>query len=252
MDEENVNDTYKSNMDTSIKEIRSRIESACARSGRDPNDILLLAVSKTRTASEIMPAIELGLHELGENKVQEITAKYDEINERASALNDAPSVKWHMIGHLQRNKVRQIIGKVSLIHGVDSLALAEEIDKRAAALELPTPVDILIQVNVSEEDSKSGVAAGDAIQLVREITAHCGHLRVRGLMTIAMAVDDPEDARGYFRKTRQLLEQIKDNLPSIGADMDILSMGMSGDFEVAIEEGSTIVRIGTAIFGRRK
>lgn len=218
--------------------LQDRIRQVCLACGRDPGTVRLVAVSKTRPAGDVEVAAAAGQTLFGENYVQELTAK--------AAAVQAP-VEWHFIGHLQSNKVRQISGLVSLIHSVDRLSLAEEIERQWARLEQVCPV--LVQVNVSAEASKSGATAGEALELVRRIAA-LPHLRVAGLMTMPPFLDDPEGARPYFRELCQLAATIREAAIS-GVAMDELSMGMSGDFEVAIQEGATLIRVGTAIFGER-
>lgn len=222
------------------REILARKDAAAVRSGRSPEDVTLLAVTKTHTADEINQAIEAGATDIGENRVQELLEKYDSVR----------PVRWHLIGHLQTNKVRNIIDKVVMIHSVDSMKLAKEIDKRAASAGIV--MDILIEINSAMEETKSGIAAGDVKQLVTEIAGECGNVRVRGLMCIPPMAAEPEDARPYFREARQIFEEMKTwDLPEERFCLDVLSMGMSGDFEVAVEEGSTIVRVGSSIFGPR-
>lgn len=229
-------------MDNSISEnikvIKEKIARAAEKSGRRGEDILLLAVTKTIDIDRIRMAVDCGLTELGENKVQEITDKYDALER---------DVKWHMIGHLQTNKVKYIIDKVKLIHSVDSLKLAEEINKRAAAAGIV--MDILAEINVAGEDSKFGITCDSAEETVREMSL-MKNIRVRGLMTVAPNVENGEENRPVFRKLKQLLVDINSkNIDNV--NMDILSMGMTGDYETAIEEGATIVRVGTGIFGPR-
>ena len=222
------------------KEVKQRADEAAVRSGRDPADVKLIAVTKTHPASEINEAVRAGATDLGENRVQELLSKYDDV-EQAS---------WHLIGHLQTNKVRQVIDKVVMIHSVDSLKLAREIDKRAAAAGIK--MDVLIEINSAMEESKSGIAAADVKQLVTEITDECANVRVCGLMCIPPIAADPEDSRPYFREAAALFNDMKEwDLPADRFAPSELSMGMSGDFEVAIEEGATIVRVGSSIFGPR-
>ena len=222
-----------------IRRIRERVADAAERSGRDPDSVLLTAVSKLHSAEEVEEAAAAGITDVAENKVQELCAKQPLVK---AGLN------WHLIGHLQTNKVRQIIGKVKLIQSVDSLHLALEIDKRSAAAGLKT--DILIQVNAAGEEQKSGVAPELTEQLIREISLQCSNVNIKGIMHIAPFAEDPEDVRIYFRQVRELYERIGAlDIPRV--NFETLSMGMSGDFEVAIEEGSNAVRIGTAIFGAR-
>ena len=222
------------------RQILDRKNAAAVRSGRRPEDVTLLAVSKTHTPDEINEAVRAGATDLGENRVQELVEKYDKVD----------PVRWHLIGHLQTNKVRNIIDKVVMIHSVDSIRLAKEIDKRASAA--GRIMDILIEINSAMEETKSGIAAGDLRALVSEIVSDCPNIRIRGIMCIPPIAVDPEDARPYFREARELFEEMKTwQLPEERFCPDTLSMGMSGDFEVAIEEGSTIVRVGSSIFGPR-
>jgi len=221
-------------------EVKRRVEEAAARSGRSADEVTLIAVTKTHPASEINEAIDAGATDIGENRVQEVLEKYD----------DVKPVRWHLIGHLQTNKVRQIIDKVVMIHSVDSLKLAREIDKRASAAGLK--MDVLIEINSAMEETKSGIAAGDLRALAEEITAECASVRICGLMCIPPMAAEPEDSRPYFREARELFEEMKGwSLPEDRFAPTVLSMGMSGDFEVAIEEGATIVRVGSSIFGPR-
>lgn len=202
-----------------------------------PEGVLLVAVTKTRSVEEINEVIRLGVTDIGENKVQEILEKYDSV---------AP-VRWHLIGHLQTNKVKQIIDKVYMIHSVDSLHLATEIDKRAAQAGIM--MRILVQVNAAEEESKFGIPSGETEQLIQEILAQCPKLMIQGLMFIA-PFDDPQNVRGYFADVKKQFDQLKKiNHPRL--DFQVLSMGMSNDYQVAIEEGSNLVRVGSAIFGTR-
>ncbi|NLY71217.1 MAG: YggS family pyridoxal phosphate-dependent enzyme [Clostridiales bacterium] len=205
---------------------------------KKPDNVLLVAVTKTRTAEEINRAIDCGITDIGENKVQEILEKYEYVK----------PVRWHMIGHLQTNKVKYIIDKVSLIHSVDSLKLAKEINKRAANKGLT--MDILIQVNVAEEDSKYGIKVEETEPLIKEILNNFEHIRVRGLMTIAPFEENPENVRKYFRQLKSLFDSLA-TIKHERLDFKYLSMGMTNDYEVAIEEGSNLIRIGTAIFGER-
>ncbi|MBW2090847.1 MAG: YggS family pyridoxal phosphate-dependent enzyme [Deltaproteobacteria bacterium] len=212
--------------------VSERIQKACQRAGRNPGDVQLVAVTKTFSTETIRAAMEAGLNVFGENYIQEARTKIEEIGHSAS---------WHFIGHLQTNKVKYAVKLFDLIHSVDSLKLAREIDKRAKGIERRIP--ILIQVNISEEESKSGVdmaSTADLVAAARELP----NLEVRGLMTMPPFFDQPEKARPYFKALRAIKE-------SIAPPLTELSMGMSGDFEVAIEEGATIIRVGTAIFGQR-
>ena len=221
------------------REVEQNICRACARSGRKREEITLIAVSKTKPVEAIREAMGAGADTFGENKVQELCGKIEEIEE---------PLHWHLIGHLQRNKVKYIVDKVYLIHSVDSLRLAKEIQKEAEKCNVTCPV--LIEINIGGEESKDGIPKEGAIPLIREI-AELSRVQVRGLMTIAPPVEEPEEARGYFKEMRTLFEAVKaEQIP--GVEMKELSMGMTGDFEVAIEEGATMVRVGTAIFGERQ
>ncbi len=218
-------------------EVKKRVEQAAIKCGKNPEDVTLIAVSKTKGVDEIKQAVEAGAHILGENKVQEIQAKYDAL----------PGVEWHLIGHLQTNKVKYIVDKVKMIHSLDSLKLAQEISKRCTAAGVT--MDVLIEVNIGAEESKSGVKPEEAEALCLEASKLPG-IHVKGLMTVAPIVENPQDARVYFRKMNKLFVDIKaKNYDNI--DMVYLSMGMTHDFEVAIEEGANMVRVGTAIFGAR-
>lgn len=218
--------------------VKNNIEQACMRSNRDLSEVTLIAVSKTKPVPMLQEIYDAGARDFGENKVQELCQKYEELPQ---------DIRWHMIGHLQRNKVKQVVGKVALIHSVDSYRLAQEISLQAQKQNITVP--ILIEVNIAKEESKFGIAKEDTIQLVEEI-AELPNLTIQGLMTIAPFVDDPEDNRLYFREIKQLSVDIKNkNIDNV--TMDVLSMGMTNDYEVAIEEGATIVRVGTGIFGAR-
>ncbi len=218
--------------------VEANIQKACEKAGRDREEVTLIAVSKTKPVSDIREAMAQGITVFGENKVQEIRDKTEEIKE---------PLNWHMIGHLQANKVKYLPGKVCMIHSVDNRKLAEEIEKQFAKHDLV--VDVLIEVNMAHEDSKFGLSPDEALNFVREISSF-DHLRIRGLMTIAPYTDDPESNRKYFRGLRELKDSINaQNIP--GVVMDTLSMGMTGDYQVAIEEGATFVRVGTGIFGER-
>ena len=221
-----------------IEKINSVKNAAARRAGRDGSEILLCAVTKTHPASDINEAIDAGITDIGENKVQEILDKYDEVK----------PVRWHMIGHLQTNKVKYIIDKVSLIHSVDSYKLAEEINKRAAQHGIV--MDILIQVNSAMEESKFGITTDETDSLIEEILKNCPNIRIRGLMCIAPFAENPGDAAKYFRAVKEIYDRYAD-VPREGLDFKYLSMGMSNDFETAIAEGSNLIRIGTAIFGAR-
>ncbi len=221
-----------------LLDVEERIQAACNRSLRDRSEVTLIAVSKTKPISMINEVIAEGIVDFGENKVQELREKEESIKE---------PLNWHMIGHLQRNKVKYIVDKVFLIHSVDSLRLAEQISVEAKKKN--TTANILIEVNIANEDTKFGVSKEDTLPLILAIS-QLPNIKVRGLMTIAPFVENPEDNRVHFSNLRNLLIDIKSkNIDNI--DMDILSMGMTGDFEIAIEEGATMVRVGTGIFGER-
>lgn len=218
--------------------VLENIKKACERSGRNPEDITLISVTKTHGAELINEAIDAGAKDIGENKAQELCNKYD----------DVKPVRWHFIGHLQTNKVKTIVDKVAMIHSVDSDKLASEIDKRAKASGIV--MDILVEINIGMEDSKSGATEDEARNLIKKIRDEYQNLRVRGLMCVPPITDNPENSRRYFRKLKDIFESIKEL--SEDENFDTLSMGMSGDYEVAIEEGATVVRVGTAIFGARE
>ncbi len=223
---------------SNLKEVEENIQKACAKSGRSRQEITLIAVSKTKPIDMLKEAYEANIRVFGENKVQELCDKYELIE------ND---VRWHMIGHLQTNKVKYLIGKTTLIHSVDSYKLACEIEKQAAKKECV--MDILIEVNVANEETKFGVSTEEVIDLVKEI-AKLPHLRIQGLMTVAPYVVDSEENRAFFRNIKQLSVDINSqNIDNVS--MNELSMGMTGDYMVAIEEGATIIRVGTGIFGER-
>ena len=216
--------------------IRTRIADACRRSDRDPASVELVAVSKMQPLDAVRALYDCGHRSYGENYVQDLLPK-------AEALPD--DIRWHFIGHLQRNKVKFVLPHVAMIHGVDSLRLATEIDRQASAA--GRSMEILLQVNVSGEESKYGVDPDEAVALAREIDA-LSAVSLRGLMAIAAEFDDPEDVRPQFRHLREIRDRCA---AEIGRPLPHLSMGMSGDFEVAIEEGATLVRVGTALFGER-
>ncbi len=225
-------------IEKNLKNIREQMIEACNNSNRNISDITLIAVTKTKPVEMILKAIQAGSEHLGENKVQEIIDKYPEI---------AADVKWHMIGHLQTNKIKYIIDKVELIHSVDSLKLAQAIDKEAKKINKVQ--NILIQVNMAREESKFGIDKNDTENIICEISK-LNNLRIKGLMTVAPFVENPEENRPIFKEMLQLYIDINSkNIDNVV--MDTLSMGMTNDFAVAIEEGATMVRIGTAIFGHR-
>ena len=222
-----------------ISNVKKIMNLAAEKAGRNTEDITLISVSKTKPVSMLLEAYEAGSRDFGENKVQELIDKYEVMPQ---------DIRWHMIGHLQRNKVKYIVGKVALIHSVDSLKLAEEISKEAQKKEVT--VSVLIEVNVAGEESKYGVSPQEAEELIRQIAILPG-IKIEGLMTIAPYVDNSEDNRQYFAKLRQLLVDINSkNIDNV--NMNVLSMGMTGDYAVAIEEGATYVRVGTGIFGDRQ
>lgn len=221
-----------------LAKVNGQIKEAAERCGRSADDILLVAVSKTRAPEEINIAIDAGVTDIGENKVQEIMDKYDAIK----------PVRWHMIGHLQTNKVKYIIDKVSMIHSVDSYKLAAEINKRAAAHGIT--MDILLQVNSAQEESKFGISTDETEELIEKILESCGNVKIRGLMCIAPYADDPEDIKVYFDQVKEQYDRFG-KIEHPGLDFRYLSMGMSHDFPVAIEAGSNLVRVGSAIFGER-
>ncbi len=221
-----------------LKKVEDNVDAACRKAGRSRDEVTLIAVSKTKPVEMLSTIYNQGIRDFGENKVQEMCDKMEQL----------PSdIRWHMIGHLQTNKVKYIVGHTTLIHSVDSLHLAKEIEKQAEKKDVT--VDILVEVNIAEEESKFGIHKEETYELVRQIAA-LPHVHICGLMTIAPYVENPEDNRMYFRGIRQLSVDIAEqNIDNV--DMDVLSMGMTGDYMVAIEEGATIVRVGTGIFGER-
>jgi pyridoxal phosphate enzyme (YggS family) len=224
------------NVDT----LRSRLTAACRRVGRSPDDVTLVAVAKTFPAEQVRAVVEAGVPDIGENYVQELLQK--------RALLAGEAIRWHFVGSLQSNKVKQIVPWVTLIHAVDSEGLAREVDRRAG--QAGQIQDVLIEVNTTGEATKHGVDPRRAVDLVRSLKS-LEHIRIAGLMTIGPFLPDPEGSRPMFR----LLRELRGDLAAMGqsnATMRHLSMGMTGDFEVAIEEGATVIRIGTAIFGTRK
>ncbi len=222
-----------------MKAVRENIDAACKKAGRDTREVTLIAVSKTKPLSMLQEAYAAGARDFGENKVQELMDKMPLMPE---------DVRWHMIGHLQRNKVKYLVGKVALIHSVDSLKLAEEISREA--LKKQVTVDILVEVNMAMEESKFGVCAGEAADLVQSIAGLPG-ICVKGLMTIAPFVENAEENRKYFCEMKKLaVDILQKNIDNVS--MDVLSMGMTGDYAVAVEEGATLVRVGTGIFGERE
>ena len=223
-----------------IDHIMKRIDVSCKKVGRNPKDITVLAVTKTVESDRAKKAFEEGINNLGENRVQELVKKYEELK--------GIDVKWHMIGHLQKNKVKYIIDKTVLIHSVESLSLAEEINKRAEKNNLIA--NVLIELNIGEEESKYGVSEKNIYDFLESMEKF-ENIRVLGLMTVAPFCDKPEDVRWVFKTMKNIYNEIS-TMNLRNTEMKYLSMGMTNDFEVAIEEGSNIIRIGTAIFGARK
>ena len=223
-----------------LADVHTRIADACRRAGRDPATVRLLPVSKTKPESSLRLAYAAGCRQFGEIKAQEGFLKWE-------SMQDLPDLEWSVIGHLQTNKVKYIVDKVALIHSVDSLKLAREISKEAAKKNVVC--QILIEVNIGEEESKFGLHKDEVIDLVKEVSL-LPNLKIKGLMTVAPYVENAEENRRVFRNLKQLsVDIINKNIDNV--DMNIMSMGMSGDFEVAIEEGANCVRIGTSIFGER-
>lgn len=221
-----------------LEQVRKNIQDACRSVGRDPEEVTLIAVSKTKPVELLQEAYQAGARDFGENKVQEIMDKYPPL----------PSdIRWHMIGHLQRNKVKYIVDKAAMIHSVDSLRLAQTIEQEAAKHDVQVP--ILLEVNVAEEDSKFGLKMDEVLPLIEAI-AEFPHIRVCGLMTIAPYVENAEENRMFFRQLKKLSVDIAaKNINNVS--MSVLSMGMTGDYQVAVQEGATMVRVGTGIFGER-
>ncbi|MDO4321577.1 MAG: YggS family pyridoxal phosphate-dependent enzyme [Lachnospiraceae bacterium] len=221
-----------------LNEVEQRIEAACRRCGRSRSEVFLVAVSKTKPVEMLQEVYGEGVRDFGENKPQEIKEKYPQLPQ---------DIKWHMIGHLQRNKIKYIIDKVCMIHSVDSLRLAEAIDEEAAKHGIVMPV--LVEVNVAKEESKYGIMPEETEAFIRQLST-LQHICVQGLMTIAPFTENAEDNRVHFRNLKKLYVDIKaKNIDNV--NMCNLSMGMTGDYEVAIEEGATMVRVGTGIFGER-
>ena len=221
-----------------LKHIQEEIRIAACQAGRDPSEITLVAVSKTYDPEAINEAISAGAADIGENKVQEILDKYEKVL----------PVRWHMIGHLQTNKVKYILDKVSMIHSVDSLKLAKEISRRCLAAE--KQMDILIQINGGMESNKYGIPSEEASELVQKIREECPGVRIRGFMCVVPYLEDPEEVRPFFRLAREVFDRCREAVEDMEG-FDCLSMGMSHDFHVAIQEGATHVRVGTSIFGAR-
>lgn len=218
--------------------VRKQVEAAAKRAGRDPRTVKLVVVTKTIPIDVIREALAAGVTAVGENRVQELLDKQQQL---------PPEVEWHLIGHLQTNKVKYIVDKVHLVHSLDSWHLAREISRRAQ--ERGSTVQVLVQVNISGEQTKYGLPPGEVREFITDVLQLPG-INVRGLMTIAPLVRDPEEARPIFRELYQMAGLLKQDLPKV--QLDYLSMGMSNDFTVAVEEGANIIRVGSAIFGPRK
>ena len=224
---------------SNLQEVERKIMEACDKAGRAREEITLIAVSKTKPVPMLQEIYDLGVRDFGENKVQELTDKEPQL---------PADLRWHMIGHLQRNKVKQVIDKAVLIHSVDSVRLAKAIEAEAAKKDIV--VQILLEVNVAEEDSKFGLKVDEVLPAIEEI-ATMPHVRIKGLMTIAPFVENPEENRTVFAQLQKLSVDIaKKNIDNVS--VDILSMGMTNDYQVAIEEGATMIRVGTGIFGERE
>lgn len=222
-----------------IAQVQGKIDNACEKAGRDRREVTLIAVSKTKPVSMLQEAYAYGCRDFGENKVQELIEKYECMPK---------DIRWHMIGHLQRNKVKYIVGKVFLIHSVDSLRLAEEISRESVKKQVVTSV--LLEVNVAKEESKFGMTTSEEVNALVRQAAALPAIAVKGLMTIAPYVEDPEENRQYFHALRQLsVDIMRKNIDNVS--MNVLSMGMTGDYETAVGEGATYVRVGTGIFGER-
>jgi hypothetical protein len=224
-----------------LAKIKERILKVCSRINRNPEEITVVAVSKGRTAEQIKEVIEAGITDIGENKIQEALSKFNELSTIDYRLS---TIKWHMVGHLQTNKIKDAVRIFDLIHSVDSLRLAQEIDKQAAKIHKVQ--DVLIEVNTSGETTKFGINPEKLPELVKSIS-ELKNIRLLGLMNIAPIVDNPEKTRPYFRKLKELRDQTN-ALLTIDYRLSTLSMGMTDDFEVAIEEGATVIRLGRAIF----
>ena len=226
-------------LESNLKSVRERIEKAAAKAGRDSSEIKLVAVTKRVEPERVIKALDLGINTFGENYAQEFRDKYKVLEQEVDK-----EIKWHYIGQLQKNKVKYIVGKVELVHSLDSLSAAEEINKRAETMGITVPV--LIEVNTGGEESKGGVDPSKLETFLKNING-LSFVEVQGLMTMPPYFDDPEMARPYFSRLRELRDSLLASFPKLKE----LSMGMSGDFEVAIEEGATIIRVGSAIFGER-
>ena len=222
-----------------LKNVRKRIAGAADRVGRDPSEIRIVAITKTHPPATVDEAVSEGLRDVGENKVQEFLEKSEKVD---------ADCRWHLVGHLQRNKVKKIIGRFELIHSLDSIRLARELNKRSLREEIAT--DVLVQVNTSGEDSKYGIEPDEAVRFCGEVAQMEG-VRIRGLMTMAPWVDDPQVLRASFSALRLLGDEIEDR-GIRNVSMEHLSMGMSDDFEFAVEEGATLLRLGRVLFGPRQ
>jgi len=235
-------------IEQNVTQVMDRIAAAAWRGGRDPVEVTLVAVAKTFPAEAVVEAHRAGVSVFGENRVQEAQPKIAAV---AAVLGEG-AVSWHMVGHLQRNKAKRAATSFDLIHSVDSLRLAKELDRRCAALGAEKRIPVLLEVNVSSEATKYGLPADDKAQLAAVVEAILAlpHLELQGLMTMAPIVVDPEEARPYFRLLRRLRDELARQFPTV--EWRHLSMGMTEDFEVAVEEGATLVRIGRAIFGQRQ
>lgn len=225
-------------IDGNIARVREDIAAAAKKSGRSPEDVLLVGVTKTVEVERMRQAQEAGIVEFGENRVQEWMSKYEFFSK---------NIRWHLIGQLQKNKVRYIINKIDLVHSLSSLSVAEEIQR--LCVRDGAYMDCLVQVNVSKEDSKSGIYEEDVDRFLESVS-RLDKIRIKGLMTIAPVVQNPEEARPYFARLREIGERYS-SISSPNFSMDLLSMGMSSDYTVAIEEGANIVRVGSSIFGHR-
>ena len=232
-----------------IEMVKARISAAAERSGRSGNDITLVCVTKNRSVDEIKEALEAGLFNLGENRVQEFIEKYDKVQDIADGMKKKHKIVWNLIGQLQRNKVKYIAGKVSVIHSVDSFRLAEEINVRFA--KIGESAQALIQINTAGETQKAGVSYEECFELANEIDERLPYVKLTGLMAVVPAADDPEDVRKYFRDAKKTFDDLASKRGGEETGFKHLSMGMTHDYEIAIEEGATMVRIGAAIFGSR-
>lgn len=228
---------------SSVKEnldiVREKIKNSCTVSNRKIDEVTLLAVTKTVDVDKVLEAIENGVTDVGENKPQELARKYEVIGDK---------VNWHLIGSLQTNKVKYIIDKVYMIHSLDRIALCEEIQKRAEKIH--KTINCLVQINISKEESKHGIYKEDAIDFIKEVANNYNNIKIKGLMTMAPFTENKDEVRKVFRGLKELAVEI-DKLNINNVSMEYLSMGMSNDYEIAIEEGSNIVRVGTSIFGAR-